>query len=62
MSTASDAFIKAADGAPGWEGQHWTKTVRVPVTTLDALIERHGSPSFIKLDVEGFEVGGARTA
>jgi FkbM family methyltransferase len=56
VSTASDAFIKAADGAPGWEGQRWTKTVRVPVTTLDALIDRHGSPSFIKLDVEGFEV------
>ena len=56
VSTASDAFIKAADGAPGWEGQQWTKTVRVPVTTLDALIDRHGLPSFIKLDVEGFEV------
>ena len=56
VSTASDAFIKAADGAPGWEGQHWTKTVRVAVTTLDALINRHGLPSFIKLDVEGFEV------
>ena len=37
VSSASDAFIKAADGAPGWEGQQWTKTVRVPVTTLDAL-------------------------
>jgi FkbM family methyltransferase len=56
VSSASDAFIKAADGAPGWEGQQWNKTVRVPVTTLDALIDRHGSPSFIKLDVEGFEV------
>ena len=56
VSTASDAFIKAADGAPGWEGQQWTKTVRVPLTTLDAMIERHGLPSFIKLDVEGFEV------
>ena len=56
VSTASDAFIKAADGAPGWEDQRWTKTVRVPLTTLDALIERHGLPSFIKLDVEGFEV------
>ena len=55
VSTASDAFIKAADGAPGWEGQAWTKTVRVPVTTLDALIARHGMPSFIKIDVEGFE-------
>jgi FkbM family methyltransferase len=56
VSSASDAFIKAAAGAPGWEGQQWTKTVRVAVTTLDALIERHGSPAFIKLDVEGFEV------
>ena len=56
VSTASDAFIRAADGAPGWEGQQWSKTVRVPVTTLDALIDRYGSPSFIKLDVEGFEV------
>lgn len=56
VSTASDAFIKAADGAPGWEDQHWTKSVRVPLTTLDALIDRHGLPSFIKLDVEGFEV------
>jgi hypothetical protein len=25
------------------------------VTTLDALIVRHGKPTFIKLDVEGFE-------
>jgi FkbM family methyltransferase len=56
VSTASDDFIKAADGAPGWEGQQWTKTVRVAVMTLDNLIERHGLPSFIKLDVEGFEV------
>ncbi len=36
-------------------GQHWTRTVEVPVTTLDALIARHGVPRFIKIDVEGFE-------
>ena len=56
VSSASDAFIKAANGAPGWEGQQWTKTVRVAVTTLDELVDRYGLPSFIKLDVEGFEV------
>jgi hypothetical protein len=28
----------------------------VPLTTLDALIARHGRPTFIKIDVEGFEV------
>jgi hypothetical protein len=25
------------------------------VTTLDALVAKHGAPSFIKIDVEGFE-------
>jgi len=55
VSTASEAFIAAAHGAPGWEGQHWTRSVEVPVTTLDALIARHGAPRFIKIDVEGYE-------
>ena len=55
VSTASMDFIAAARGALGWDGQAWTHTVKVPVTTLDALIVRHGMPAFIKLDVEGFE-------
>jgi FkbM family methyltransferase len=55
VSTASDAFVRATAGAPGWEGQAWTRRIRVPVTTLDALIARHGVPAFIKIDVEGYE-------
>jgi FkbM family methyltransferase len=55
VSTASDAFVRAADGAVGWEGQAWTRAIRVALTTLDALIARHGTPAFIKIDVEGFE-------
>jgi len=55
VSTASEAFVRAANGAPGWEGQVWGRTIAVPMTTLDALIARHGEPSFIKIDVEGFE-------
>jgi FkbM family methyltransferase len=55
VSTASPAFVSAARDAPGWENQHWVKSVSVPVTTLDALIGRHGTPAFIKIDVEGFE-------
>lgn len=55
VSTASRNFVDAARDAPGWEAQSWTKTLRVPVTTLDALIARHGIPTFIKIDVEGFE-------
>jgi FkbM family methyltransferase len=55
VSTASSDFIRAAAGAPGWEDQAWTSTITVPMTTLDALIARHGVPAFIKIDVEGFE-------
>lgn len=55
VATASADFVDAARGAPGWETQRWSGTVDVPVTTLDALIARHGVPAFIKIDVEGFE-------
>src|SRR5262249_38120240 len=55
VSTASPDFVRAASGAIGWEGQAWTRRVTVPLTTLDALIERHGVPAFVKIDVEGFE-------
>src|SRR5262249_48871260 len=55
VSTASAAFLEAAHGAQGWEGQEWTSSIQVPVTTLDTLIARHGAPAFIKIDVEGFE-------
>jgi FkbM family methyltransferase len=55
VSSISPAFVQAAYGAPGWETQRWNETIDVPVTTLDALIARHGIPAFIKLDVEGFE-------
>ncbi len=55
VATASPAFIAAADGAPGWEGQRWDAEIARPVTTLDALIAAHGLPNFIKIDVEGFE-------
>jgi FkbM family methyltransferase len=55
VSTASEAFVRSAHGARGWEGQAWSRTIEVPSTTLDALIARHGMPAFIKIDVEGFE-------
>src|SRR5207237_1191193 len=37
VSTASRDFVKASQGAPGWEGQHWDKTIAVPMTRLDDL-------------------------
>lgn len=55
VATASEAFIAAADGAVGWEGQRWDAELRLPVTTLDALAAAHGRPHFVKIDVEGYE-------
>jgi len=55
VSTASSQMVSVARDAAGWETQRWTKEIRVPVTTLDLLIGRHGMPTFIKIDVEGFE-------
>ena len=65
VTTASHDFVQAADGAGGWEGQVWDKTIEVPVTTLDALVAKHGAPDFVKIDVEGAEarvLGGATFA
>ncbi len=55
VSTASADFIAAAADAPGWQGQRWSKSLRVSLTTIDVLVARHGMPAFIKIDVEGFE-------
>jgi FkbM family methyltransferase len=55
VSTASEAFVRAAKGAGGWEGQVWDQRLEVPATTLDALIARYGRPAFTKIDVEGAE-------
>jgi FkbM family methyltransferase len=55
VATVSTDFVAAAAGAPGWEGQVWDAVLRLPVTTLDALIAAHGMPEFVKIDVEGYE-------
>lgn len=55
VSTLSRAFVERAARGPGWQGQAWDRGVTVEVTTLDALIDRHGVPDFVKIDVEGFE-------
>ncbi|CAH1673009.1 FkbM family methyltransferase [Hyphomicrobiales bacterium] len=55
VSTASAAFIGAAGGARGWEGQVWDHEITVPCTTLDHLVLRYGLPRLLKIDVEGFE-------
>jgi FkbM family methyltransferase len=54
ISSASPKWIDAMRRAGRARGP-WDRRVVVPVTTLDALIARYGTPSFIKVDVEGYE-------
>nr|WP_296074301.1 FkbM family methyltransferase [uncultured Actinoplanes sp.] len=55
VSTSSPEFPRAADGSRGWEDQVWDEEITVRSVTLDALIDRFGTPAFIKIDVEGYE-------
>lgn len=55
VSTVSTDFVGAAVDADGWREQIWDRELEVPCTTLDTLIGQHGMPTFIKIDVEGFE-------
>jgi FkbM family methyltransferase len=55
VSTVSPDFVRAADGAQGWQDQVWDAHLDVPAVTVDGLIDTFGEPSFVKIDVEGFE-------
>ena len=55
VSTLSPAWIEAVAPTDGFAAVRWDKQVEVPVTTLDRLIEAHGLPRFVKIDVEGME-------
>jgi FkbM family methyltransferase len=56
VATLSEGWVREVRADhQGFEAVTWDGRLRVPVTTLDALIERHGRPDFCKIDVEGFE-------
>lgn len=55
VSTGSPRFIADAARVASFAWVRWTEEVEVPATTLDALIEAHGRPDFVKIDVEGME-------
>lgn len=54
VSTLSTLFIEQYSHQ---EKHHilWDKTIQVPLSTLDQLIQDYGLPKFCKIDVEGYE-------
>jgi FkbM family methyltransferase len=55
VATVSQRWIETVRRSAGFDQVRWAGGTRVPATTLDALIARHGLPRFCKIDVEGFE-------
>jgi FkbM family methyltransferase len=55
VATLSTDWMASVHAARSFAGVRWQAPIEVPVTTLDALIERHGLPRLCKIDVEGFE-------
>jgi FkbM family methyltransferase len=55
VTTLSSGWRDARAADPQFDGVRWNSSVRVPVTTIEALIDRFGIPAFIKIDVEGAE-------
>lgn len=56
VSSLRTDFVSDAQTAHGFEHVRWDSKQRVQVVTLDGLIRDHGLPSYIKIDVEGFEL------
>jgi FkbM family methyltransferase len=55
VSSMSSAWMRSVVSDRRFARVRWDRSVDVEVTTLDDLIARHGTPSFCKIDVEGFE-------
>jgi FkbM family methyltransferase len=56
LSSFSDNWINTVTNSSRFKGKNWIKTVKVSITTADELIEKYSTPSFIKIDVEGYEL------
>jgi FkbM family methyltransferase len=55
VTSLAEGWRDRRAGDPDFKDVRWNRTVEIDVTTLDALIEQHGTPAFIKIDVEGSE-------
>lgn len=56
LSSLSSEWVAAVQASGRFQEFSWEEREVVPMTTLDELIERFGTPAFCKIDVEGFEL------
>lgn len=56
LTSMSSEWIEATRSSGRFADYSWAEARTVSVTTLDRLIDEFGTPSYCKIDVEGFEV------
>lgn len=56
ISSFSDEWINATKESGRFSEFDWNETRDIELTTLDKLIKQFGKPTYIKIDVEGFEL------
>lgn len=56
ISSFSKDWIESVKSTGRFGKLRWNQTRVIEMTTLEHLIELHGEPGFIKVDVEGFEL------
>jgi FkbM family methyltransferase len=55
VTTLDPGWVAQVGRTEGFRHVSWASGPAVPVTTLDALVQAHGLPDFVKIDVEGLE-------
>jgi FkbM family methyltransferase len=55
LGTLSTDWMERMRESGRFAGTDWSASIEVPVTTMDSLIAKHGTPALVKIDVEGFE-------
>jgi FkbM family methyltransferase len=55
FATLNNEFLEQTRESFDYRDVEWQRQVEVPVVTMDQLAERHGLPTFVKIDVEGYE-------
>lgn len=55
LTTTNDKWRDNRSNEALFDDIIWNTPISIKTTTLDALIERYGTPSFVKIDVEGAE-------
>jgi FkbM family methyltransferase len=56
IASLSRSWIEATQQSGRFRDLQWVESERVETTTLDSLIKQYGTPSFIKIDIEGHEL------